>query len=131
MSRVDGAATIDGFHLGRGRTRVVTAPNGPSPACLGGSHRRCLLDETTCSCAHHLADYLTPVPPVVRDVFPCPICDALLDTTTARTAHVASEHPVKVTNDHWWGCFYCHRKFETEMGRTQHHRREHAIEVAS
>lgn len=79
------------------------APMGPSPACLGGSHRRCLLDATTCACPHHRDEYLYPVPPVAREVFACPVCGVEFDRAWLRVEHVRVSHPVVTTihDDEW------------------------------
>lgn len=77
------------------RRDAVLAPSPiPAPSCLGGAHRRCLLDASTCSCrCHRDPDFQYEKPPRVAAQFECPIC--WLDCKSERgcASHMHDEHP--------------------------------------
>lgn len=115
----------------------------PAPSCLGGAHRRCLLQADTCSCPCHRGVDLGPKPPAARPVFPCAACGESFDTHQARIDHFREEHPIVVSGhelddrglpqfevvaaDTCYPCEVCGRTFDTKIGLGVHaarHRRK-------
>lgn len=130
------------------RTRFQTDAHPiPAPSCLGGAHRRCLLQADTCSCPCHRGVDLGPKPPAARPLFPCAACSELFDTYQARIEHFREAHPIVVSGheldvhgrpqvelvapDTWHRCQVCGRTFDTKNGLGVHAARHRRHNIAT
>lgn len=80
------------------RRQIITPLSIPAPSCLGGAHRRCLLDALTCCCPCHYDNGETirahDAAMTGRVTFDCAVCHEPFPTEFARGGHFARVHPV-------------------------------------